>query len=179
MLTYPADVRTYPYPRYEKLERASQRSQQRKEFRELEKSRLLTAQALEDVRIARCDRRYLLAHGGDTQEARRALSELKQREAAARGEEWAIRAEARSLAIAQASDPWDCATNAADLVWDGGSSAHMSGVETAEVGEESGESGWTTTFLEFYWIGALGWDLSEEDDMPSSPRYSKALPAEV
>ncbi|KAJ7223052.1 hypothetical protein GGX14DRAFT_387427 [Mycena pura] len=186
-------------PRLQKLERAARRTRDRVVFDARSHLDRLPPQGLQYIAEVRHLRRVRYAAGGDTQVARFAVCDASQRQAAARGEEWAVRllAEAGDDRVSNRS-PWhdvldaDVCCWAAAVVEDmpnvgrrsvepgiGGNGVEDSAVDVIEDDADGDSDGPVfmiarTVSPEPWWVFHPGNDLEEVDDAPSPATYSRS-----
>ena len=185
----------------QKLERAAQRTQDRLAFDAHARLDPLPPRGLQHVAEARHCRRVRYAAGGDTLAASSAVCDASLRQAAARGEGWAIRIVADSDDC-HASHQWQWRNvSAADFGWAAAAVGDTPNVE-GSVGQDSLELGidggavessaghvieddadgyldapgfmlTRTASPEPWWVAHPGHSLEEVDDSPSPPTYSR------
>ncbi|KAJ7203748.1 hypothetical protein GGX14DRAFT_398510 [Mycena pura] len=186
-------------PRLQKLERAARRTQNRVAFEARSRLDGLPPQGLQYIAEARHLRRVRYAAGGDTPAASFAVCDASLRQAAARGEEWAVRllAEAGDDRVPNRS-PWrdfsdaDLRCWAAAVVEDtpkvgrrsvepdiGGDGIDEYAVDVIEDDADGNSDGPVfmiarTVSPEPWWVYHPGNDLEEADDAPSPSTYSRS-----
>ncbi|KAJ7195445.1 hypothetical protein GGX14DRAFT_575505 [Mycena pura] len=189
-----SSLQIYSDPRLRKLERAARRTQDRLAFDAQARLDPLPPQGLQHVAEARHLRRVRYAAGGDTLAASFAVCDARLRQAAARGEEWAVRLLAESDdGRALHRSPWrdfspsdlDWAAAVGEVSVGQDSVEPMSDVGAVECSAgdviEAGADGCSdgsgfmiarTLSPEPWWVTHPGHSLEEVDDYPSPPTYS-------
>ncbi|KAJ7219358.1 hypothetical protein GGX14DRAFT_389936 [Mycena pura] len=187
-------LQRYSDPRLQKLQRAARRIRDRLAFEAQAQLDPLPPQGLQYIAEARHLQRVRYAAGGDTLAASFAVCDTRRRQAAARGEEWAVRLSAVSDDGHTSHQlPWrdfspsdlDWAAVGEDYVGQGsvepmtdGGAVECSAADVIEAGADGYSDGpgfmiARTVSPEPWWVTHPGHSLEEVDDSPSPPTYSR------
>ncbi|KAJ7223221.1 hypothetical protein GGX14DRAFT_557802 [Mycena pura] len=170
-----AALYNYAHPRLQKIERASRRALDRQDFEGRARVDPLPADALEEVEAARHRRRLRVAAGGSTQAASLAVDwQLQCETTAARPEATAADITWGSTEFWGVGEAWPTAV---DVSAGKELTDEEPAIKEAEARQDLVAT-WKvlTVGPEPWWALQPGRDLQEVDDMPSPPRYAKALP---